>query len=426
MLKYLRWFPRIILPKSIIHLQKSKVFCMSPWLQLNAQVNGFVLPCCMSTIDNATKLSDLNENADLNVAWNSEKMKELRLAMLSEKKNSLCNNCYKYEALGKESERMKYNRDYENRFDRVLRTQKDGSLKDEKILILDMRFSNKCNYKCRICSSECSSLWYEEERRLGLESVQTSPKKKFIPSNIQSFSQPFFSSLDGIEKIHFAGGEPLVMDEHYQVLEYLIENKRFDVEISYNSNFSTLKYKNWKVIDLWSQFSKVQVWASLDGMGEKGDYMRKGQQWNKIEENFRIVEQNCPKVMVGVNVTVSLLNIFHLPEFISHLINNNFVHQDNINLYLLFGPEYFNLTHLPIEVKAEAEKVLNNFKEGYLQTIQQPDNINKHIDVIINYMNSKQGDQLPITKDWLIKIDKLRNEDFVKTFPELSFINEVN
>ena len=59
---------------------------MSPWLQLNAQVNGFVLPCCMSTRDEATKLSNLNENADLRVAWNSERMKALRLDLLSEKK----------------------------------------------------------------------------------------------------------------------------------------------------------------------------------------------------------------------------------------------------------------------------------------------------------------------------------------------------
>lgn len=397
---------------------------MSPWLQLNAQVNGFVLPCCMSTRDEATKLSNLNENADLRVAWNSERMKALRLDLLSEKKNSLCDKCYKYESLGKESERMKYNRDYKNRFDRVTRTEKDGSLKDEKILILDMRFSNKCNYKCRICSSECSSLWYEDERKLGLESTQLSSKKKFIPSNSQSFSQSFFSSLDGIEKIHFAGGEPLVMDEHYQVLDYLIKNKQFNVEISYNTNLSTLKYKNWKVIELWNHFNKVHLWASLDGMGEKGDYMRKGQHWNKIEDNIRTVQHNCPNVLIGVNVAVSLLNVFHLPEFLSYMIDNNFVHQDRINLYLLFGPEYFNLTQLPIGVKAEAEKLLYSFKDHYLQNINGGENIASHIDVIISYMNSKQGDQLSATKDWLVKVDQIRNEDFVKTFPELSFINE--
>lgn len=200
MLKYLRWFPKIIHTPKEKYLQKSKVFCMSPWLQLNAQVNGYVLPCCMSTIDNSTKLSDLNENADLNVAWNSDNMKSLRLDMLSEKKNSLCNNCYKYEELGKVSERMKYNRDYDNHFDRVIRTQKDGSIKDEKILILDMRFSNKCNYKCRICTSECSSLWYEDERKLGLKSVQISPKKRFIPSRRKHSHCPSSAALIILKK----------------------------------------------------------------------------------------------------------------------------------------------------------------------------------------------------------------------------------
>lgn len=410
------------LHKKDLLLQRSDVFCMSPWLQLNAQVNGYILPCCMSTLSDETKLGDLNDNPDLKSSWNSERMKALRKDMLNGRKNKLCENCYKYEKLGNISERQKYNRDYADEFYRVHQTHKDGHLNNENILILDVRFSNLCNYKCRICTSICSSLWYEEEKKLGMPLPNDNTKKVFIPSEHPEFSKSFYRCLDSIHKIHFAGGEPLVMDEHYKSLEYLISKGKRNVKISYNSNFSTLKHKNWKVIDLWNQFDSVDMWASLDGMFERGDYMRKGQKWQNILDNFVEVNTYSPHVKIGINITVSILNIFHIEHFIKYLIDEQLATTTNINLYLLFAPKHFNIINLPHEIKLEIEKRLNIFIRDYVSLLNENERLTQHILSIIEHMHSEQGNDLHLTKEWLNKIDRLRKENYLETFPELNFL----
>jgi MoaA/NifB/PqqE/SkfB family radical SAM enzyme len=403
-------------------LSDSKVFCISPWIQLHAQTNGYVGPCCMASMNETNYLSDLNENPNLIDAWNSEKMRQLRLNMLKGEKSSICQNCYKYEELGNESERIKYNKDYIHYIDRVFKTDKTGSVGEEKVLLLDMRFSNKCNYKCRICDSSYSSLWYEDEQKLGKNPQLPSQKKMTISSDKEKFNDSYKEILSDVIKIHFAGGEPLIMEEHYQVLEDLIKINHSDVVLSYNTNFSTLKYKNVEVIEQWKFFKTVDVWASLDGMFERGDYMRKGQRWNKIEENILRFQKELPQGLLGINITVSLLNILHLPEFIKYLIEKLNIQPIRINLYLLFGPSYYSVIQLPNEIKEKAEAELVQFKNGYLSKIVNGNHLSAHIDTVLNYMNSEEGQQLEEFKYWTQKIDILRDEDFGKVFPELSKI----
>jgi MoaA/NifB/PqqE/SkfB family radical SAM enzyme len=402
--------------------RSSEVFCMSPWIQLHAQTNGLVAPCCMAATDETNYLADLNENPNLSEAWNADRMKALRLAMLKGEKSSICNHCYKYESLGFKSERQKYNRDYLEHFNRVLETKPDGSLENHPPIILDMRFSNKCNYKCRICDSSYSSLWYEDEQKLGKKPQLPSSKKMKISADYGSFTDHFYNSLDHIQKIHFAGGEPLVMDEHYEAISYLAKKGMKHVILTYNTNFSTLKYKHYEVVDLWNQFDRVDVWASLDGMGAKGDYMRKGQRWNTIEENIRTVKEKCPSVLFGVNVTVSSFNVFHLPEFLQYMIDKGFVEADKINLYMLFDPKHFNLTQLPPDLKQKAKANLEAFSENYLQKLKHGQHLQKHIQSVVQYMMEEQGQQIGDMAYWVQKVDELRDENFAATFPELSSI----
>jgi organic radical activating enzyme len=402
--------------------KNSKVFCMSPWIQLHAQTNGYVGPCCMASMNETNYLSDLNENPNLLDAWNSKKMKELRLSMLKGKESSICRNCYLYESMGNESERIKYNKDYVQYLGRVLKTDKTGSIEDEKVLLLDMRFSNKCNYKCRICDSSYSSLWYEDEQKLGKTPQLPSQKKMSISSDKEKFNDSYKEILSDVIKIHFAGGEPLIMDEHYQVLEDLIKINHSDVVLSYNTNFSTLKYKNVEVINQWKFFKTIDVWASLDGMFERGDFMRKGQRWNRIEENILRFQQELPQGLLGINITVSILNILHLPEFVKYLIETLKIQPLRINLYLLFDPSYYSIIQLPKEIKERAEQDLTNFKIVYLSSIPNGHHISAHIDTVLNYMNSENGQELEEFKYWTQKIDILRDEDFGKVFPELEMI----
>lgn len=401
-------------------LTESEVFCMAPWIQLHAQTNGKAAPCCMSSVYDGNEIGDLRENPDLREAWNSANMKQLRLNMLQGKKSTICNHCYSYEKMGKFSERMQYNQDYKKQYWRVKATMQDGTVQSLDVPLIDIRFSNKCNYKCRICDSQFSSLWYDEELKTGKIPKLPSTKEMSVADDAVAFWESYKKFLPGVKRLHFAGGEPLFMDEHYQSLEHLIEIGNTDVVLSYNTNFSVLRYKRYDIVELWNKFKVVDVWASLDMMGEKGDYQRKGQKWEKIEENIRIIQQQCPGVKFGVNITVSILNVLDIPAFYRHLIDNKLATSDRINLYLLFDPSYMNITQLTPALKAEVVRRFDEFDKAYLTTLPDASRARNHIAAVINYMQSENGDQQNEFRKWIAAIDGTRNENFLLLFPELS------
>ncbi len=399
-------------------LQNSNVFCMAPWVQLHAQTNGKVLPCCMSAMDGKNEIGDLNQNPELLEAWNSENMKKLRLDMLSGKKNSLCSNCYAYQDLGRNSERQHYNRDFQSYYSRVRNTNKDGSVNDLSVPILDIRFSNKCNYKCRICNSDYSSLWYDEEIKLG-KTVNPLFKEIKVAADEMKFWQSFKTLLPTVKRLHFAGGEPLFMDEHYATLEYLIEIGNTDVNLTYNTNFSTLRYKRYNVIELWKKFRQVDIWASLDGMGERGDYQRKGQKWEEIEGNIRTIQAKCTNIYFGVNATVSIFNVLHMPDFFKYLVENKYVTPERMNLYPLFGPSHFSVDNLSPSLKEKVTRSYDIFDKEYLKGIPKSENIRNHFKAIVTLMNAKDRNLKQEFLEVIQSVDAIRNENFSTTFPEL-------
>lgn len=412
------YYSRILAMNSNL-LNKSEVFCMAPWIQLHAQTNGKVAPCCMSSVHSGNELGDLRQNPKLEDAWNSENMKQLRLNMMNGKKSSICTHCYDYEKVGKFSERKQYNKDYKRHFSKVTATLKDGSLEGLDVPLIDIRFSNKCNYKCRICDSVYSSLWYEEEMKTGKTPGLPSTKEMKVSGDDAKFWDSYAQFMPKVKRLHFAGGEPLFMDEHYKTLEHLIEIGNTSVVLSYNTNFSTLRYKKYNVLDLWSKFDTVDVWASLDDMGEAGDYQRKGQKWDKIEENIRTVHHECPNVLLGINVTVSIFNILHIPAFFKYMVENNFVLPNRMNLYLLFDPSYMNITNLPLEIKHKVVAQFDEFDKNYLSALADASNIRNHIKAVVTYMLSAQGTEQKEFQHWVSEIDVLRDENFVSVFPEL-------
>lgn len=404
--------------RSAKHLQNSEVFCMAPWIQLHAQTNGEIIPCSMSAYKGDT-IGNLRQNSNLFEAWNSEKMKQLRLNMLQNKKSAICGNCYDYEKIGKVSDRMQYNRDYKEYYNRVTATLADGTVTELSIPLLDIRFSNKCNYKCRICNSGSSSQLYEEELKLGLID-STTPRESRAAGNDEVFWESYKKLLPGVKRLHFAGGESLLMDEHFAALEYLIEIGNTDVNLSYNTNFSTLRYKQNNVIELWNKFKKVDVWASLDGMGEQGDYQRKGQRWKEIEDNIRTLQSTCTSAIFGVDVTVSIFNILHIPQFYEYMVENKLVDADRMNLYFLQGPEYLSVTNLTPALKQKVEELHVHFSNGYLQKISGSEKMKENVLALIKYMNTKQTQRQSEFTRRISETDALRNEKFSTTFPELA------
>lgn len=387
--------------------EPSKTFCILPWIHIYANPDGNVLPCCVGDWDKP--LGNIQNNT-LDQVFNNNKFKKMRQNMLQGKQCAECSVCYRDEATGNSSFRIHSNEQFSKYIPQALETNPDGSLKDFKLRYLDVRWSNICNFSCRSCSSTYSSSWAKEDGK----------KNVYIfaggNSNDELYNQ-FEPHFDTIEEFYFAGGEPLLTDKHYDILEYLIEHNKTDVKLRYNSNLSVLRYKDKNILELWKKFNNVYVGASLDSWGKRAEYIRHGTKWNVIEDNINRIRKETPHVNLQTNTVVSIFNIYTLPEFINYLIDNNLVDINNFkpHFYNIQNPDFYSFNILTNEFK---EKTLAKLKEFMNNS---SDNIKYAVQGVINGLESSK--YTPELKSELIikteYYDMLRNERVLETFPEI-------
>lgn len=401
----------------------SKSFCILPWIHLHVNPSGDVYPCCV--VDWREKIGSVNDST-LEEIWNNDTMKQIRQHMFQGKEHKLCSKCYEQESHGVDSPRVAANRNFPAHIDKAKsNTNDDGHNSEFKLVYWDFRFSNLCNFKCRSCSVALSSKWFEDEAKLyggnsidkALIHVNDHSKK-----NINYYLDEF---IHDVEEIYFAGGEPLIMDEHYMILEKLIEVGNTDLSLRYNTNLSYLKFKKWDTLKLWENFksngkSTVGIYASFDGIGKIAEYARKGTKWGVIEDNIKTCLQ--ADVSFNVSCTVSIFNILHLPDFVDKLVELGvcFYH---IGLYnVLTFPHYYHINILPKNIKKEVEHRLNTHLQGMKEDMKK--DFEPKYKSIINYLYSELHAPLEESEKDLLKytrgLDKIRKESFEEIFPEYS------
>lgn len=386
----------------------SKTACIAPWIHLHTWPNNAVYPCCLTPMEDS--VGNLSEQS-LEEIWNNDSMKSLRLQMINGEQPHSCRRCYEQESVGHNSFRMSLNKTFEHHTDLIDKTNADGSVNNMDIVYWDFRFSNICNMKCRSCGPQLSTGWYEDVKKIWGLLPDDVPQTRKNP-NMWEQIQPFF---DKVEEIYFAGGEPLIMEEHYRILNQLVERKLFNTTLKYNTNFSQLKYKSLDVLDYWPLFKRVCVGASIDGFGKKAEYIRKGTNWPLIEENRQKLKDKAPGVEFYVNFTISVFNAYHILEFYEWAVDTGFIKSHEINFNIVQEPEYLRLQILPPNIKKD-------LTEKYKAVANQSnDNVIKDgFNMLINYMNKEdRTDLLPEFKKMTAKIDAVRNENFVDVFPEL-------
>ena len=386
----------------------SKTFCILPWIHFYANPDGSVLPCCIG--DHRKPLGNIQQTSIINV-WNNEQYKKMRLNMLEGIRCEECNSCYQSEDAGVNSFRQSVNKDYAEFFNFADETNADGSLDTMKLKYLDIRWSNICNFKCRSCSSTYSSSWATEDNKQGQN------KSVFIfagGNNNDLLYEQIKPYISEVKEIYFAGGEPLLMDKHYDILKHLIDINNTDIKIRYNTNLSSLTFKNISVIELWKKFSNVHLNVSLDSWGDRAEYIREGTEWKTIIDNINTVKTNCPHIHLGVSSVVSAFNVYTLPEFTDYLLDNHLVDASSINFYSLIHPNFYSFDIFDIETKASIIKKLSerNYKN----------NIKTRINNVIRQLESSTAND-ELRKQFKYHtdhFDSIRNKTFINTFPELS------
>ena len=376
-------------------------FCILPWIGLHTAPNGNVYPCCAANSE--MPWGNLNDG-NLHEIYSNDKFKENRKKMLNGEKIPECNLCYRNEEFYGHSQRVDTNQGYPN----SVRQAKLG-LKT-KIQYLDVRFSNICNMKCRMCNSGFSSLWGQEEKSQGFHVPSYMHVKKEHIDNILEL-------LPNVDHIYFAGGEPLIMDEHYVILEEIQRlNLASKIHIRYSSNLSVLQYKKKNLLDLWKGFNNIDYAASIDHYGERAEYIRHGTNWADIENNIKTL-QSVDNVQLSISSTVNVFNYVTYSDFMEYM-QKYFSHIHYISMYPMHTPDYMTSQTLPSNLKK-----LGTDKLKKLSKINQS-RYKDDIENLIKYANDL--DTWNIHKNELleeIKLrDKIRGEDFCRTFPELKEI----
>jgi organic radical activating enzyme len=353
--------------------------------------------------------------------WNSNKQKQLRKDMLNETFNSTCNRCYEQENNGFFSGRQSANKHHGHHIDRVKQTQLDGHVEKFEMTYWDIRFSNLCNLSCRSCGHIFSSSWYQDQAKLaGGDWKDRNTVLNYAGRTETDMWEQLEPHLDYVEQIYFAGGEPLLMEEHYRILEELVKRKRFDVRLIYNTNFTHTKLKSQSVFEYWKQFDSVAVGASLDDAGPRAEYIRKGTDWAVVENNRREMLAVCPGVDFYISPTLSIMNAWHLPDFHQDWVKKGLIKAQDLNVNILQDPPCYRIDIATSEYKAQlATKFTDHI--NWLRGQDPLSRATVGFESAIKFMMATDNTHL-IDTFWrkTHELDVIRNENILDVIPELA------
>lgn len=403
-------------------LTTSKTLCVVPWIHIHTNPSGIATPCCIA--ESCTKpegVGNAREQSLMEIV-NSEPMKKLRLDMLAGVKNSECTNCYVHEEQGVKSFRNMINDEFSHQYDVINSTKKDGSLSEFKMRYFDIRFNNICNFKCRTCGSGFSTQWEQEDLKNKVWNAKVIPK-----NDNKEFLAEVIDQIPNMETAYFAGGEPLITEEHYILLEEMIRSGKTDINLRYNTNLSNLKFKDKDLISLWKHFTNgVNVYASIDHYGERAEYIRHGTDWGVVETNFKVVKKT-PFIKVHMNTVLSVFNILTINDFYQYLYDND-MYSNKDPVYMLYNmstPEFLACHILPPDLKIKAKESLEQTVKFLKSKKFKAPQILQITDAIPWSMSKNSWDQQKMNfRNEVKRLDKIRDENFKKTFPELAILLE--
>jgi radical SAM protein with 4Fe4S-binding SPASM domain len=398
-------------------LMDSESFCMLPWIHLHAWPDGRAYPCCLGVAKHP--VGNFKEKT-MREIWNDEPMREMRRNMLEDRPCRECADCYEQEAAGFASMRNNSNKNFAQFIDSVDQTLPDGTYPDFQLHYWDVRFSNICQLKCRSCGSIFSSRWHDDDVKLWGKELR--PRVSFAGRHEEDVWEQMQEHIPHLEQIYFAGGEPLIMEEHNRILKLLIEKGNTNVRLIYNTNLNDLNYKRESVLELWKHFPNVCVAASLDDMGTRAEIIRSGTNWDKVEQNIRDLKRECPHIDFMISPTLSMMNIWNFTRFHRYMVESGFIEAKDFNLNILQGPEAYRIDILPKEIKQQFKADF----EQHIAWLEPIDGIQRAIGGFkgaIEFMMA--ADNTSLLRDFWGLVDDLdwsRNERLLDVVPELAVL----
>jgi hypothetical protein len=211
-----------------------------------------------------------------------------------------------------------------------------------------------------------------------------------------------------------------MMAEHYNILDELERRERWDVRLIYNTNFTHTRLKDRTVFDYWKRFQSVSVGASLDAMGPRAEYIRKGTDWDRVQRNREQMMQICPDVDFYISPTLSIMNAWHLPDFHRSWADQALIRPQDLNVNILQDPAHFRID---IATATYKEQLKEKYQEhlSWLRPLDQLRRATVGFESAMNFMTATDNSQL-LTKFWekTEQLDKIRDENILEIIPELA------
>ena len=230
--------------------------------------------------------------------WNGDHMRSVRKRMMSGETLPECEVCND-KLLNTHVYRSYFNQLFGHKYNEAMAYTDETGFTTMKPVSWDYRFSNLCNFKCRMCGDMLSSAWETEQRTHDMIDY-TNPKNNWmrpeVKKQIEQFQdrqveQEFADAVEQhrVEEVYWVGGEPLMYEQHWHYMQRIVElGDAKNVYARYNTNLSRITYRGIHLYkDLLSNLRDWQICASLDGTEAIGEYIRTGLRYSEWLENFR-------------------------------------------------------------------------------------------------------------------------------------------
>ena len=453
--------------KQITDLTGSPSFCVLPWIHLATRPNGDMRICCVANASGADSgdytvgLVKMEDGKPANFghnlpteAFNNDYMKSVRRTMLAGEVPASCLKCYEEEQQGIASKRIwetgTWHLQEQIDIQELIRETSDDGEVPYKLQYLDLRLGHTCNLKCIMCSPHDSSMWVPEHKKVFpiFESKLIRKQMDWDQTDFDNywhenpkFWEQIYEQIPNIKQLYFAGGEPLLIKEHKMFLQEIIKRGYADkISLRYNTNGILV---NDEIIEIWEQFKKVKVGISLDGIGQRVEYIRYPTDFAEVEKNLWRLENTSDKIQTNIALAVQILNIKHVPEFIKWKVSSGFkkLNFDKnaagqtaggglCGVHLLWIPTWLSLRVLPKEDKAEVRRLFAELQtwlwDNYTHDAEFWETNPygwKRWEGILDWMDAEDHTNLlPDFREYITTMDAQRKTDFKTVFPELAHL----
>ena len=349
-----------------------KYFCSHLFTSLSFDHRGKARVCCnnyeVPTGEDLEPIDVYSEDFNVNDAFNSDLHVRIRKNILENKQDESCSRCWQTEDNGAESYRTIWNNTLASGFYKDVMVESVdtvGYINDPYVTFLDFTMGNKCNLVCRMCNLNNSNQWDLESDLLNIEIPWDYPSTT-LPVDERFMADEFFmKNFMHLKHINFLGGEPLIVDEHYEFLKKCIKFEvAQNIVLSYTTNLTVIKKE---LMGLWENFRHVSVGVSVDGVGKVNDYIRYPSKWKNIEKNIKKISTYKDEISMDLQIqsTFQMMNVLdwgNLLEWTYNLGDLGFWRLPFSNW--VSYPEHYDAKLLPKDLKTEALENINKFLDS--------------------------------------------------------------